>query len=52
MNDIKQAKEAFITCTTKNIVPVVQIDGSILGDGKPGRITQSLINDYNRIIYG
>lgn len=52
LNDIKHAKEAFITSTTKNIVPVVQIDGSIIGDGKPGRITQALINDYNRIIYG
>ncbi len=50
--DIKQAKEAFITSTTKNILPVVKINGKILGNGKPGRVTKSLAKEYNRIIYG
>lgn len=36
------AKEAFITSTTKNILPVVQVDGKIIGDGLPGKITAQL----------
>jgi len=36
------AKEAFITSTTKNILPVVQIDGKMIGDGLPGKTTAQL----------
>ncbi len=36
------AKEVFITSTTKNILPVLQIDGKIIGDGLPGKITAQL----------
>ena len=42
MSDIKSAKEAFITSTTKQVVPVVQVDDIVIGDGKPGKITQQL----------
>ena len=52
LEDVRQAKEAFITSTTKNILPVVQIDGKMLGDGKPGKVTLSLAREYNRIVYG
>jgi branched-chain amino acid aminotransferase len=44
--DIKTAKEAFITSTTKNVLPVFEIDRVAIGDGKPGRITTQL---YDRI---
>lgn len=52
IEDLKLAKEAFITSTTKNILPVVQIDGNIIGDGKPGVLTKVLAQEYKRIIYG
>lgn len=52
LDDLRQAKEAFITGTTKNIFPVVQIDGKLLGEGKPGKITQALAENYNKLIYG
>ena len=42
LDDLKQCKEAFITSTTKNILPVLQIDGQQIGNGKPGEITLSL----------
>lgn len=51
LEELRNAKEAFITSTTKNVMPVVKIDGNILGDGKPGKITQSLASAYNRLIY-
>jgi len=45
IKDIHQAKEAFLTSTTKRIVPIVQIDDKVIGNGKPGAITLSLLDD-------
>lgn len=45
LEDIAQAKEAFLTSTTKRILPVVQVDGSLIGDGKPGPVTLGLLED-------
>jgi len=44
LDDVRNAKEAFLTSTTKRIVPIVQIDDMIIGDGKPGPVTLSLLN--------
>ena len=44
IDDIRNAKEAFLTSTTKRIVPIVQIDDIIIGDGKPGPVTLSLLD--------
>jgi D-alanine transaminase/branched-chain amino acid aminotransferase len=52
LDELRNAKEAFITSTTKNILPVVQVDGRILGDGKPGAVTRALAERYNGMIYG
>ena len=41
---LASAKEAFITSSTKNAYPVIAVDGTKIGDGKPGKIT-SLINE-------
>ncbi len=40
--DMKQAAEAFITSTSANVLPVVSIDGSPVGNGKPGAVTRKL----------
>lgn len=48
--DTYKAKECFITSTTKNILPVVQINDQVIGDGKPGRITQKLSASINEMI--
>lgn len=52
LDELRNASEAFITSTTKNILPVVQVDGRILGNGKPGIVTRSLAENYNGMIYG
>ncbi len=48
--EAKQAREAFITSSTSNVVPVVQIDDSPLGNGKPGQITTHLFHAYMNYI--
>ncbi len=42
LHDVALAKEAFLTSTTKGILPIVTVDDWIVGDGKPGPITHAL----------
>jgi branched-chain amino acid aminotransferase len=44
--DLFVADEMFLTGTGAEIVPVVEVDGRIIGDGSPGRLTQSLMASY------
>ena len=37
------AAEVFITGTNKGVVPVVQVDDTVIGDGKPGPVTEELM---------
>jgi branched-chain amino acid aminotransferase len=46
LEDLKTAREVFISSTTKNILPVLEIDGKTISNGKPGRITTQI---YDRI---
>ena len=41
---LSTAKEAFITSTTKKVLPVVTINGHAIGNGKPGPISRSIYN--------
>jgi D-alanine transaminase len=38
--------ELFIAVTTKGIVPVVKFDGRLIGDGRPGKYTKLLIEEF------
>jgi branched-chain amino acid aminotransferase len=42
LEELYNANEAFITSTTKNIFPVLKIDGKEIGSGKAGKITAHL----------
>ncbi|MDO9085844.1 MAG: aminotransferase class IV [Anaerolineaceae bacterium] len=39
--------EAFISSTSRGVLPVIFVDGFQINDGKPGRITTYLINRLN-----
>lgn len=41
--EMLNAKEAFLTSSTKRILPVVSIDGRAVGDGEPGETTLHLL---------
>ena len=45
LDDIHEAKEAFLTSTTKRIVPIVQVNNTLINDGKPGAVSLSLLED-------
>ena len=42
LDEAKRAKEAFITSASMFVMPVVEIDGAQVGDGKPGDLTQKM----------
>jgi branched-chain amino acid aminotransferase len=42
LEDIYNAKEAFITSTTKNVLPVVQVNDKPVGQGVPGKVSLQL----------
>jgi D-alanine transaminase len=46
--EARTAREAFVTSTTQSVMAVVRIDGSPIGNGAPGLITNALRRDYYR----
>lgn len=45
-DDLFGADEAFLTSTTREIVPIVAVDDRIIGDGKPGPVTVKLLTAF------
>jgi branched-chain amino acid aminotransferase len=44
--DLETADEMFITSTTRELSPVVNVDGRVVGAGKPGPVTTRLLERY------
>lgn len=47
-DDFFNADEAFFTSTTKELMPIVQVDDRTIGAGKPGPITKKLLAEFRR----
>jgi branched-chain amino acid aminotransferase len=47
--DLFNADECFLTGTGAEIVPVVKIDGRVIGTGTPGPITHGLVTAYHAL---
>ncbi|ETR75130.1 D-amino acid aminotransferase [Afipia sp. P52-10] len=45
------AAEAFITSASQIVMPVIKIDDRIIGDGKPGSVSQRLRDEFHRFAY-
>jgi D-alanine transaminase len=46
VEEAKVAREAFLTSTTADLLPVVRIDGAPVGEGRPGPLGQKLRAAY------
>jgi len=44
--EAKAAREAFLTSTTSDLLPIVAIDGQPIANGAPGLVSQKLRADY------
>ena len=48
--DIWTADECFLTGTAAKLIPLVELDSRVIGDGKPGKITKSLLEGFNKVV--
>ncbi|MEO1262093.1 MAG: aminotransferase class IV [Bacteroidota bacterium] len=47
LEELHTAKEAFITSTTKQVMPVIKVDDTMIGNGRPGEVTKHLLDLLN-----
>ena len=47
INELPSIQEAFITSSSRGVVPVVKIDDQQVGDGRVGSVTSRLMHLYN-----
>ena len=52
INEIKNADEAFITSTTREVLPVVKINNRKIGNGKVGKNTKLLMELFKKMSLG
>jgi len=45
-DEIYTADECFLTGTAAEIIPVVKVDGKVIGGGKPGAVTKRMITMF------
>lgn len=50
--ELLAAEEAFITSTTMEVMPVVRVDGQVIGGGTPGLIARRLAQAYKDKVAG
>ena len=49
-HDLYTADECFLTGTAAEVIPVVQIDGRMIGQGTPGPITRQLTDAFHKLV--
>ncbi len=49
MFDVYTADEVFLTGTAAEVIPCINVDGRIIGDGKPGDLTRGLIAAFHEL---
>ncbi|MBI4982351.1 MAG: branched-chain-amino-acid transaminase [Candidatus Omnitrophica bacterium] len=48
-HEVYISDECFLTGTAAEIIPVVKVDGRLIGEGKPGKITLGLIKKFKEL---
>ena len=48
-HEVYVAQECFLTGTAAEIIPVVKVDGRIIGDGQPGKLTLKLMKLFQTV---
>jgi branched-chain amino acid aminotransferase len=51
-DDLFAADEAFLTSTTREVLPIVSVDDRNIGDGSPGPITSKLLKAFHAVCSG
>jgi branched-chain amino acid aminotransferase len=48
-HEVYISDECFLTGTAAEVIPVVKVDGRLIGDGKPGKLTGKLMNKFKEL---
>lgn len=48
-HDLYIADEAFLTGTAAEVIPMVKVDGRVIGNGEPGKITAQMIARFREL---
>ncbi len=48
--DVRGADEVFLTSTTREVLPVRQVDERTIGSGRAGKVAQELLADYRALV--
>lgn len=48
IEEARKAREAFITSATNTVMPVIRIDDTLIGDGRPGALTLRLRSKFQQ----
>lgn len=51
-HDIYTADECFLTGTAAEVIPVIECDARLIGDGRPGPITKDLLRRFHALVRG
>ncbi|AQQ51763.1 branched-chain-amino-acid transaminase [Planococcus lenghuensis] len=49
-HDVYVADEVFLTGTAAEVISVIKVDGRIIGDGKPGPVTNDLLYAFRELV--
>lgn len=50
LRELLAAEEALLTSSIIEVMPLTQLDGKLIGDGKPGAITRRLMSAYRELV--
>jgi branched-chain amino acid aminotransferase len=48
-HEVYISDECFLTGTAAEIIPVVKVDGRVIGEGKPGKVTLNLMKKFKEL---
>jgi branched-chain amino acid aminotransferase len=52
VEDVLGADELFFSGTAVEVTPIRDVDGHVIGDGKPGAITRRIQDTFNQTVRG
>lgn len=50
LSELMEAEEAFLTNSLRGVVPLTQVNGRPIGQGRPGKITRAITQAYSRAV--
>jgi branched-chain amino acid aminotransferase len=48
-HEVYISDECFLTGTAAEVIPVVKVDGRVIGAGKPGKISLALMKKFKQL---